>query len=111
MTLRQTEPIIEITGLTKDFRVGFMIRGDGDRRTGLLERRTIRALDHLSLDVYPGEIFGFLGPNGAGKTTTLKLLMGLVYPTEGTARILGRSIDDVAMHARIGYLPENPYFY
>ena len=55
MTLRQTEPIIEITGLTKDFRVGFMIRGDGDRRTGLLERRTIRALDHLSLDVYPGE--------------------------------------------------------
>src|SRR5262249_9630329 len=68
-------------------------------------------LDHLSLDVYRGEVFGFLGPNGAGKTTTLKILMGLVYPTEGSARILGRSISDVDTKFSLGYLPENPYFY
>jgi ABC-2 type transport system ATP-binding protein len=65
----------------------------------------------LSLTVRRGEIFGFLGPNGAGKTTTLKLLMRLIYPTAGTARILGCPIEEVATHARIGYLPENPYFY
>ena len=58
-----------------------------------------------------GEVFGFLGPNGAGKTTTMKLLMGLIFPTGGTARVRGRSIDDVAMHREIGYLPEQPYFY
>src|SRR5215472_7917372 len=111
MTRHQPEPVVEIRDLTRDYRIGFMIRAEREQRAGLLERKTIRALDHLSLDVYAGEIFGFLGPNGAGKTTTLKLLMGLVYPTEGTARILGHSIDDVATRARIGYLPENPYFY
>src|SRR5215472_9898628 len=111
MTRHQPEPVVEIRDLTKDYRVGFMIRADGEHKTGLLKRKTIRALDHLSLDVYGGEIFGFLGPNGAGKTTTLKLLMGLVYPTDGTARILGRPIEDVETRARIGYLPENPYFY
>ena len=58
-----------------------------------------------------GETFGFLGPNGAGKTTTMKLLMGLIFPTAGTARIRGRSIADVRMHREIGYLPEQPYFY
>ncbi len=58
-----------------------------------------------------GEIFGYLGPNGAGKTTTLKLLMGLIYPTAGTARILGRELSDPTMKAQIGYLPEHPYFY
>jgi ABC-2 type transport system ATP-binding protein len=56
-------------------------------------------------------VFGFLGPNGAGKTTTMKLLMGLIFPTSGTARVRGRSIDDVQMHSEIGYLPEQPYFY
>jgi ABC-2 type transport system ATP-binding protein len=92
-------PAIEIENLTKDYAVGFF------------RKRTRRALDHLSLQVEQGEVFGFLGPNGAGKTTTLKLLMGLIFPSAGTARILGRSIDDVAMHADIGYLPEQPYFY
>jgi len=92
-------PAIEIENLTKDYPVGFW------------RKRTRRSLDHLSLQVEDGEIFGFLGPNGAGKTTTLKLLMGLIYPTEGRARIQGRSIDDVSMHAQIGYLPEQPYFY
>ncbi len=90
---------IEIQNLTKDYEVGFW------------HKRKVRALDGLSLSVEPGQIFGFLGANGAGKTTTLKLLMGLIYPTGGTARILGRDIGDTSMHARIGYLPENPYFY
>lgn len=91
--------IVEIENLTKDYEVGFW------------RKRRVRSLDGLTLQVERGEIFGFLGANGAGKTTTLKLLMRLIYPTAGTARIMGRSIDDVQMHARIGYLPENPYFY
>jgi ABC-2 type transport system ATP-binding protein len=91
--------IIEIENLTKDYEVGF------------LRKRKVRALDGLSLTVEAGQIFGFLGANGAGKTTTLKLLMRLIFPTAGSARILGRDITDVSMHARIGYLPENPYFY
>jgi len=92
-------PAIEIQGLTKDYPVGFW------------RKRMRRSLDGLSLEVHDNEIFGFLGPNGAGKTTTLKLLMGLIFPTAGTARVRGRSIDDVAMHREIGYLPEQPYFY
>src|ERR1700722_9523850 len=94
-----TSPAIEISGLTKGYPVGF------------LHRRRRRSLDNLSLEVQYGEIFGFLGPNGAGKTTTLKLLMGLTFPTAGTARIAGHSISDVRMHRQIGYLPEQPYFY
>jgi ABC-2 type transport system ATP-binding protein len=91
--------VIEIDRLTKEYEAGF------------LRKRKTRALDTLSLTVEKGHIFGFLGANGAGKTTTLKLLMRLIYPTSGTARILGRDISDISMHARIGYLPENPYFY
>jgi ABC-2 type transport system ATP-binding protein len=94
-----SEVVIETVDLTKDYEVGF------------LKKRKVRALDRLNLQVRRGEIFGFLGPNGAGKTTTLKLLMRLIYPTEGTARLLGQPIDDVATRSRIGYLPENPYFY
>src|SRR6266852_1671805 len=90
---------IEIENLTKDYETGFW------------RKRKVRALDGLSLTVESGQIFGFLGANGAGKTTTLKLLMRLIFPTEGTARILGRDIGDTATRARIGYLPENPYFY
>ena len=92
-------PIIEIDNLTKDYETGFA------------RKRKVRALDGLSLTIEPGQIFGFLGANGAGKTTTLKLLMRLIFPTAGTARILDRDISDTSMHARIGYLPENPYFY
>jgi len=92
-------PAIEIQGLTKDYPVGFW------------RKRMRRSLDDLSLRVEEGEIFGFLGPNGAGKTTTLKLLLRLIFPTAGTARILGRPVGDVAMHRDIGYLPEQPYFY
>lgn len=90
---------VEILGLSKDYDVGAFVK----------KRR--RALDRLELIVEPGEIFGLIGPNGAGKTTTLKLLMGLVFPTEGEARILGRPLHDTDMKRRIGYLPEHPYFY
>ena len=69
------------------------------------------ALDGLSLTVRKGEIFGFLGPNGAGKTTTLKILMGLVRQTSGTASLLGQPVGDVETRSRIGFLPESPYFY
>ncbi len=93
------QPAIEIDNLSKDYAVGFW------------RKRPRRALDGLTLAVEPGEIFGFLGPNGAGKSTTLKLLMGLIFPTAGAARILGRAIGDVAMHRSIGFLPEQPYFY
>lgn len=91
--------VVEIENLTKDYEVGFV------------RKRKVRSLDGLSLTVNQGEIFGFLGANGAGKTTTLKLLMRLIFPTEGSAKILGHDIGDIAMHQRIGYLPENPYFY
>jgi ABC-2 type transport system ATP-binding protein len=90
---------VDIQGLTKDYEVGFA------------RKRKVRALDAISLTVNRGEIFGFLGANGAGKTTTLKLLMSLIFPTAGHARILGHDIADIATHQRIGYLPENPYFY
>lgn len=91
--------VVEIEKLSKDYEVGFW------------RKRKVRALDDLSLSVKPGGIFGFLGGNGAGKTTTIKILMGLLFPTEGTAKILGSPIEDVKMRSRIGYCPENPYFY
>ncbi len=90
---------IETEGLTKDFLVGFW------------RPRPYRALDGLTLSVDAGEVCGFLGPNGAGKSTTLKLLMQLIYPSAGQARILGRPAGDVAVRQRIGFLAENPYYY
>jgi ABC-2 type transport system ATP-binding protein len=90
---------IEILGLEKTYSVGFW------------RKRPKCALRPLHLTVEDGEIFGFLGPNGAGKTTTLKLLMGLVFPTGGSARILGREWTDPQVKAQIGFLPEQPYFY
>src|SRR4051812_32172532 len=90
---------LETFDLTKDYAVGFW------------RKRPYRALDRLTLQVDRGEVFGFLGPNGAGKTTSLKLLIQLVFPTAGRAEILGRPLGDLAAKRRIGYLPENPYFY
>jgi ABC-2 type transport system ATP-binding protein len=92
-------PAIEILGLEKTYSVGFW------------RKRPKRALHPLQLTVEDGEIFGFLGPNGAGKTTTLKLLMGLVFPTSGSARILGQEWTNPSVKAQIGFLPEQPYFY
>lgn len=93
------DPVIVVDQLTKDYPVGFW------------RPRPYRALDGVSFEVAPGEVFGCLGPNGAGKTTTLKLLMGLVRPTAGSARIFGASVRDVAMRQRVGFLPEHPVFY
>ena len=90
---------IRTEALTKHYKVGFW------------RPRPYLALDGLTMQVGAGEVFGFLGPNGAGKTTTLKLLMQLIYPTSGRAEILGKPVGDVGVKRRIGYLPEQPYFY
>lgn len=90
---------IRTESLTKHYTVGFW------------RPRPYLALDGLTMQVGLGEVFGFLGPNGAGKTTTLKLLMQLIYPTSGHAEILGKPVGDIAVKRRIGYLPEQPYFY
>jgi ABC-2 type transport system ATP-binding protein len=90
---------IEIENLTKDYPFGF------------LHLKKKRSLEGLTMQVESGEVFGFLGPNGAGKSTTIKLLVGLIFPDAGTARILGKPITDIEMHRDIGYLPEQPYFY
>ena len=90
---------IEIKGLEKSYKTGFF------------GNKLKQGLKPLTLSVEEGEVFGCLGPNGAGKTTTLKLLLGLVFPTSGTARILGRPLDDISVKRFIGFLPEQPYFY
>ncbi len=90
---------IETENLSKEYPYGFLN----------LKKKT--SLEGLSMQVATGEVFGFIGPNGAGKSTTIKLLMGLIFPTAGKARILGKPISDTGMHQEIGYLPEQPYFY
>src|SRR5258707_4595090 len=90
---------IETENLTKKYPHGFLN----------LKKRT--SLEGLNLQVETGEVFGFIGPNGAGKSTTIKLLMRLIFPTAGSARILGKSISEIEMHRDIVYLPEQPYFY
>jgi ABC-2 type transport system ATP-binding protein len=94
-----TDAAIQIENLTKDYPHGF------------LNLKTKRSLESLTMRIEEGEVFGFLGPNGAGKSTTIKLLVGLIFPTAGTAHILGKPISDISMHQDIGYLPEQPYFY
>jgi ABC-2 type transport system ATP-binding protein len=91
-------PVLRTVGLTK-------------RYTDFWGRPRVTALDNLSLEVQPGEVFGLLGPNGSGKTTTIKLLLGLLRPTAGDAMVFGRSAEDPAVKARIGYLPEETYLY
>lgn len=93
-----SENVIEIRNLSKTYR-------------DFWGRPKVKALNSLSLEVKRGEIFGLLGPNGSGKTTTLKLLLGLLFPTEGQVRILGRPAHDVEKNERIGYLPEESYLY
>jgi ABC-2 type transport system ATP-binding protein len=90
--------VVQTEKLCKVFRVGFW-------------GRRVTAVDGLSLNVQRGEVFGFLGPNGAGKTTTIKMLMGLIYPSGGTAALFGQPIGDPAAKAKVGFLPESPYFY
>lgn len=88
---------IEITGLYKQF--------SGKRMT------KVDALKGLDLTIAAGEVFGFLGPNGAGKSTTIKLVMGLLRPTSGTAQIMGMNASQAESRRHVGYLPENPAFY
>ena len=92
------EPVIQIRNLTKIYR-------------DFWGRKKVRAVNSLSLDVHQGEVFGLLGPNGSGKTTTLKMLLGLLFPTEGEITILGKKASDVSKNERIGYLPEESYLY
>ena len=94
----QPESVIEIRNLSKAYR-------------DFWGRKKVQAVNSLSLDVYRGEVFGLLGPNGSGKTTTLKLLLGLLFPTDGEIRILGRPAADVEKNRHIGYLPEESYLY
>jgi ABC-2 type transport system ATP-binding protein len=91
--------VVSTDRLTKDFPVGFW------------HPRPRRALDAVSFEIQAGEVFGLLGPNGAGKSTTLKLLTNLIWPTSGSATVLGRPPGDVAARHRLGFLPENPTFY
>jgi len=91
-------PAVALTGVTKIFSVPF-------------QRRSVIAVRDLNLQVAAGQIYGLLGPNGSGKSTTLKIILGLVTPTRGEARILGRASDQVASRESVGFLPESPYFY
>lgn len=92
-------PAVEIHNLEKIYKVGF------------LRKKERQALKPFQLTVQTGEIFGYLGPNGAGKTTTLKILMGLIFPSAGSAKILDLDMWDPGVKAQLGYLPEQPYFY
>ena len=89
---------VETRGLTKRYPLAW-------------KRKILVALDHLDLEIKSGEVFGLLGPNGSGKSTTLKLLLGLVYPSEGEARVFGEPCESLEARRRVGFLPENPYFY
>ncbi|MBI2876291.1 MAG: ABC transporter ATP-binding protein [Candidatus Tectomicrobia bacterium] len=90
--------MLKIEGLSKEFATGFL-------------PRRVRALDDLSLEVHRGEVYGYLGHNGAGKTTTLKLILGLLRPTRGRVWLMGRPAEEIEPRARVGFLPEGPYFY
>jgi len=94
----QPETVLEFTDLAKEFRLG-------------LQLTRVQAVRGVSLKVEAGEIFGYLGPNGAGKTTTMKMAMALIQPSAGEVKLFGQSIEDPAVRARVGYLPEHPYFY
>ena len=96
--MESSTPAVETRGLTKRYPLAW-------------KRKILLALDHLDLQIQPGEVFGLLGPNGSGKSTTLKLLLGLVYPSEGEARVFGEPCDSLEARRRVGFLPENPYFY
>ncbi len=94
----QGDIVVKTEGLTKDF-------------TDFWGRRLHRAVDSLDLTIFSGEIMGLLGPNGSGKTTTMKLLLGLIFPTAGSALVLGRHPLHIETKERIGFLPEESYLY
>lgn len=98
MTTTATAPAVRINNLVKIFPVPF-------------RRERVLAVHNLSLEVQPGQVYGLLGPNGSGKSTTLKILLGLVTATRGTAEIFGIDSRNFESKAEVGFLPENPYFY
>lgn len=91
--------VVQTYNLTKTYRTGFWLN------------QSVTSLRQCTLSVQPGETFGLLGPNGAGKTTLLKVLLGIVRPTSGRATLLGQPVGDRTVKHRVGYLPENAYFY
>jgi len=91
-------PAVQVNSLVKDFKGSF---GQG----------LIRAVDKVSFEIAPGEVYGLIGPNGSGKSTTMKALLGLVSPSEGSCAIFGRDSTKVDSRQDVGFLPENPYFY
>ncbi|MFL6541025.1 MAG: ABC transporter ATP-binding protein [Chthoniobacterales bacterium] len=93
-----SEPAVQVSAVSKTFPVPFT-------------RRSVVALRDLDLRVEPGEVYGLLGPNGSGKSTTLKIILGLIPPTRGEAKIFGLTSDQVRSREAVGFLPENPYFY
>jgi len=95
---RSDDAAIRTSGLTKDY-------------TDFWGRAKVRALAGLDLEVRRGEVFGLLGPNGSGKTTTMKLVLGLIWPTAGGVRILGRDPRETEVRAKIGFLPEETYLH
>jgi ABC-2 type transport system ATP-binding protein len=95
--------MIRTENLTKEYQIKKFT-------VGLKKHKTV-ALNHLNLEVQSGEIFGFIGPNGAGKTTTIKLILGLLFPSEGKTWLLEQPASKVDTKQKIGFLPENPYFY
>ena len=96
--VERTLPVVQTAGLCKVFR-------------DFWRRPRVEAVKDLNLEIHPGEVFGLLGPNGSGKTTTIKMLLGLLYPTRGRISVFGKAPTDVAVKARIGFLPEESYLY
>ncbi|MFQ5490194.1 MAG: ATP-binding cassette domain-containing protein [Phycisphaerae bacterium] len=96
--MSETLPVIQTAGLTKVFR-------------DFWRRARVIAVKDLNLEIAPGEVFGLLGPNGSGKSTAIKMLLGLLYPTRGRISLFGKAPTDVAVKARIGFLPEESYLY
>jgi ABC-2 type transport system ATP-binding protein len=101
--------VIETQKLTKVYTHDFIDVENGRLKFNLM-RKTV-ALENLDLQVRDGEIYGLLGPNGAGKSTTIKILMGILFPSSGRAKILGKDLGNKAVKEKIGFLPENPFFY
>ncbi len=99
LNMQDTPPVVLTSELRKVYRTGFFLN------------QKVASLKSCSLTVYKGETFGLLGPNGAGKTTLLKLLLGIIRPSSGRGLLLGKPLGDRSVKQRIGYLPENPYFY
>lgn len=120
-----TTPVIEVSEIAKTFSLGLIRLPARQPGTppGTFERflqkvpggtklhRQVEAVRGISFEVREGEIFGFLGPNGAGKTTTIKMVLGLIFPTRGAAKIYGLPVSDPRARRRVGFLPENPYLY